>query len=56
MSHYFNEFPCVPDDFECVTMDELQMLPFLKCWDYMFYEGTDPNEDAAAPAGECWTF
>ena len=56
VSHYFNEFPCVPDDFECVTMDELQMLPFLKGWDYMFYEGTDPNDDVAEPAGECWTF
>ena len=56
VSQFFNGYPCLPDDFEAVTMDELSNLPFYKDYDYMYYDGTDPNDDDAEPAGERWTF
>lgn len=56
VSQYFKGFSCLPEDFEYEIMDEFYRLPFFKNWDHIYYDGTEPNDEDAEPAGECWTF
>lgn len=57
VSHFFDEFPSDPDDFDCYARDEFESLPYTINFDWLYYEWEmDIPEDDRETAGEMWTF